>query len=115
MTDHNNNADDGDSPRDVERENDPPELYFGEIFYTTYGDDESPWKAIVRAVSAVEGVQSTDVEPLYESVDPDALDALMNGPVVIGNSGTIDVEFQYSGYRVHVRNDGTITILEGED
>lgn len=115
MTDHKNNGDDSSSPREVEGENDPPEQSFVEVFQTEYGEDESPYEAVVMAVSAVEGAKPTNMEPLYDRVDPDPLDRLMDGPILIGDGGTIDVEFPYSGYRVSVQNNGVITILEDED
>lgn len=114
MTDYTNNPDDSSSPQEDKGDNDPPAEQSGEVFHTEYGSNESPSGAIVMAVSAVEGVEPAEVEPLYESINPTALDTLMDGPVVIGDGGTIVVEFQYSGHRVSVRNNRSITILEDE-
>jgi hypothetical protein len=42
------------------------------------GPDESVSTAVVRAVSAVEGVDQQSLRPLAEVLDPDALDVLFD-------------------------------------
>jgi hypothetical protein len=66
-------------------------------------------RAVVEAVAARDGIDPVDVEtPLYEVVDPDALDALFDG-----RAG--EVTFEYSGYRVTVTESGEVTLLgDGE-
>lgn len=65
---------------------------------------------LVRAVSAVSGSPPTEVTPLHESVDVDALDALFaptaGGPRPSHNSLRLVVE----GYDVDVFGDGRIVI-----
>lgn len=41
-------------------------------------DDESPSEGVVFAVSAVVGRPPEALDPLYDTVDPDALDALLS-------------------------------------
>jgi hypothetical protein len=41
--------------------------------------DESPSMAVVSAVAAATNTDPTEIEPLYESIDPDALDYLVRG------------------------------------
>jgi hypothetical protein len=67
--------------------------------------------AVIRAVARAEGIDPTDLEtPLYEAVDPDALDDLVSlGPADHPSSG-VRVEFTYCGYEVQVRGDGTVTL-----
>lgn len=115
MTDSNNNADDSSSPRDDEGESTSPEQSRVEVFHTEYGEYESPTQAVVTAVSAVEGVEPAGMERLYDSIDPDALDALMAEPVGDGDDGAIEVEFRYAGYRVRVRNDGGVVLLQDDE
>lgn len=66
-----------------------------------------PSTAVVEAVAAREGAEPAEVpEPLYESIDPDALDAL----VASAESG--EVSFTYLGHRVTVDADGRVTLRE---
>lgn len=60
-------------------------------------DDETPSEAVIRAAAVLEDVDETVLEPLYDSVDAEALDSLMTS----GNSAT-RVEFEYHGYSVMV-------------
>ncbi len=63
--------------------------------------------AVVGALAAVRGVDGTDLPPLQESVDTDALDALFDGGPSADLSVTFvvdDAEVTVSGLgRVHVR------------
>lgn len=112
MTDHDYKPDDDGS---LQKEtNDPATHPTGEVFHTEFGERNTPSEAIIKAVAAVEGVEPTEIEFLYERIDPDALDALFDGPVV-GDGGTVGVEFGYSGHRVSVQNNGSITILENAE
>lgn len=64
-------------------------------------------QVVVEAVASAEGVDPLDLEvPLYDAVDPDALDALFrSGATVDGR-----VEFEYHGYEVTVTGDGHVTL-----
>jgi len=73
---------------------------------------QSPSERVVAAVAETEGVDPRNLTPLYEAVDPEALDALLQRR---GNSPGIDgigVTFTYHGYEVTVREDGRI-LLDG--
>ncbi len=50
---------------------------------------------IVQAVADAADTDPTDVKPLFETLDPDALDALFASA-----SGDVIVEFELAGYRV---------------
>lgn len=64
--------------------------------------------AVLEAVAAEEGCEPTDLDvPLYEHVDPEALDALVSSPIE-GH-----VSFTYHGYRLTVDGEGTVWI-DGE-
>lgn len=64
---------------------------------------------ILETVAEAEGVQPTQLTvPLFKSVDPDALEALFANQ----NNTTGRVTFDYHGYTVTVRSDGTIDLLE---
>lgn len=72
--------------------------------------DEStpPSAVIVRAVAEEKGVDATDLRPLYEVVDTDALDAL------IRNEG-VTMTVEYQGFRATVRGDGRVELVDCED
>lgn len=86
--------------------------------HTRYSSDEPPSETIVRALAAINGVEPEELQLLYESIDPEALDTLFGTPVVGQEEENLVIEFVVSGHRVIVKSDGNITILvsteEGE-
>lgn len=66
--------------------------------------------ALATAVADIRGRDPLDLEPLYESVDLDAVDALLAGS---GGASDAIVTFRYEGFRVIVRGDGTIELSTG--
>lgn len=66
---------------------------------------------IVRAIADLDGVDPTEMDPLYGSVDPDLLQALLDDDRRV----TGDVMFTYRGYRVTVGTDGDIVITEASN
>lgn len=78
-------------------------------FHTRYTGDEPTSVAVIRALASVEGVAPSSLDPLYHSVDPDALDRIFDTPVVFEDED-VTAQFTASGYRVTIRTDGTITI-----
>lgn len=74
----------------------------------------SPSTKVVEAVAAREGVETTALDvPLYEAVDPDALDALVRSSAV-GRSA-LTVHFSYYGYSVTVSSDGSVELEERDE
>ena len=64
------------------------------------------------AVAAVANREPTSLEPLYRSIDTDALDTLFDRPVADPNPRTLDLTFEYEGYTVAVTGDAEIRIRE---
>jgi hypothetical protein len=62
---------------------------------------------VVRTVATRKGVGVADLDPLFEVVEPDALDALFN-------SSDGYVTFPYCGYEVTVDASGAVTVTENE-
>lgn len=60
---------------------------------------------VIDAVAAEADVAPTAMPSLVESIDPDALDALVHTEGFTG-----DVEFTYHGYRVRVTGDGQVSL-----
>lgn len=71
--------------------------------------DESPSSAIVRAVASVRDQDPLSLEPLYDVLDPDALDSL----VVLEASTDVTLSFRYAGCMVWV--DADIVAIDGRD
>lgn len=69
---------------------------------------------IIEAVADCEGVDPLDLQPpLYEVVDPEALEALF-GSTVAGTERRGRIEFTYAGYRITVAVAGERTITVDE-
>lgn len=67
-------------------------------------------EAVIEAVARAEGVDETAVgTPLYDVVDPEALDALFELSVP-SRERCICVEFEFQDYRVSVEPDCTVTV-----
>jgi len=71
--------------------------------------DGEPSAAVIRAVAAVEGVEPTELDVLYDTIDPDAIDQLAG----IGNEG-VKITFQYNGYEITVRGDDVLFLWEAD-
>lgn len=78
--------------------------------------DDSPdtlSTAVVEAVAAKEGIDSTDVDqPLGEVVDSDALDSLFEPPGIAGSRTRGTVTFSFGGYDVLVYSDGRVELAD---
>jgi hypothetical protein len=67
--------------------------------------ESSPSTEIVERIAARAEVSSDDLEPLYEAIDPEALNALF-APRTNGSDRTGgQVTFTYAGYTVTVTSD----------
>ncbi|WP_276261483.1 HalOD1 output domain-containing protein [Haloglomus litoreum] len=67
-------------------------------------------EAVVEATSTVTGRDPLDMEPLFDVVDPDALETLVAGPA--GSAG-VSVSFQFEGRQITVQRGGRIHIADG--
>ncbi|PGF16111.1 hypothetical protein CP556_08260 [Natrinema sp. CBA1119] len=65
--------------------------------------------ALLRAIAAMEGVPEHDLDPLYETIDPAAMEQLMAHSD--RHDCDVTVEFTYEGYVVRVRNGGDVRIV----
>ncbi|HMB49043.1 HalOD1 output domain-containing protein [Natronoarchaeum rubrum] len=61
---------------------------------------DAPSIAVVALVGTLEGVPSADLAPLYDSVDPEALDSLHES--LVGSDAGSTVVFPYAGYEITV-------------
>ncbi|UPW00026.1 hypothetical protein M0R88_16110 [Halorussus gelatinilyticus] len=74
-------------------------------------DGESVAEAIVTAVSSASDADESDLRPLYDAIDPDALDALFR-PVRSDTSRQREgrVVFEYGDRKVCVESGGTVRV-----
>jgi hypothetical protein len=78
-------------------------------FECSFGADESPSHGVVRAIAAVKGVEPTDVDPLCDFIDPDALDAVFDGTTGTSERD-IRVSFRIDDLEIEVSGDRHITV-----
>lgn len=74
---------------------------------TTYerASREQPSEAVVRAVASFTGTPVLDLEPLYEAVDPEHLDALFDDSGTGRGARERTITFEYEGCTVAVDRD----------
>lgn len=72
---------------------------------TTVQKSESVSVTVCEVVSRVSETSIRELPPLGRTVDPDALDAVFQQDVSYGV-----LSFQYAGYDVSIRSDGTIEV-----
>ncbi|SEP70508.1 HalOD1 output domain-containing protein [Natrinema salaciae] len=70
-----------------------------------------PSTQIVEEVAGMKEVATTELSPLYETIDAEALDTLLQS--VTGREvGAFRIQFQYEGYTVAVDSGGGINVNE---
>ncbi|WP_225336089.1 HalOD1 output domain-containing protein [Halomicrobium urmianum] len=67
------------------------------------GRDEAPSVAVVRTVCALTDTEPTDLEPLYETIDPEGLDGIFTGAK--DTAGPKSLSFEFGGCDVTVTYD----------
>ena len=71
----------------------------------------SPSLRIVETVANAEGIDPVELEPpLYDAVDPNAIDDLFAATTTSNPSRNGRLNFRYRGYDVTVRADGTVSL-----
>ncbi|MFP8952890.1 HalOD1 output domain-containing protein [Natrialbaceae archaeon A-arb3/5] len=86
----------------------------GSSAYTTeIGVDERPNMAVVRAVAAVTGRSPLDLDPLYESIDPDHANRVVDAAG--SRRSAVELSFEYGGCAVTVTSDEVTVRLLGAD
>lgn len=75
------------------------------------GDDgRTPSEAVIAALAEAEGTAPTELDPLYDAVDGDALDRLFARER--GGASPSAVRFSVDDWNVVVRDDGTVVIFD---
>jgi hypothetical protein len=68
-----------------------------------------PSAAVIEAVATAEDADPSALPPLYDSVDPDALNRLFDGP---SEKRPGRLVFGYAGWDVFVGDDGVVAVCE---
>lgn len=89
--------------------------YMGEIMTDgSVGRDEFDREhvshRVVESVAAADGVDPIDLPPLYDAINPDALNTLFDPASTDGKSTVGELRFSYHGYDVRVTAGGVVTI-----
>ena len=69
-------------------------------------------EALAEALARAEGVPVTDIPPLFETIDVDALDHLFERGEQLAAAETI-LSFRYGKWNVFVHADGRIRVCDG--
>ena len=69
-----------------------------------------PSAAVIETVAIASDQKPTALKPLYKTVDPDALDALLGSSEIHSIDGDITVSFVFAGHDVVVDNSGTVVV-----
>ncbi len=69
-------------------------------------------QAVVTAVAALADTDPSALSPLYDVVEPDAIDSLCEHAQRVGDGTVHRLWFGYEGFDVCVRSDGQIRVLE---
>lgn len=75
------------------------------------GNDRSPVTVIVETLASAADVDQTDLPPLYEFVDPDAINALFERRREAEDADAL-LSFQVDTWNVFVRADGRIRVCD---
>ena len=73
----------------------------------------APSQAVVERVAGCEGVDHTELVPLFDVIDPDALNRLVERSQ--GGESALRITFTYHGYDVTVTGDGDVHLAKDED
>lgn len=77
------------------------------LYHTNWTGEESLATTIVRAVASVSNRETTELEPLYDTVDPEALETCVTS---LCESSDCAVTFVYAGYEIRIDGDGLVTL-----
>lgn len=67
-------------------------------------------ETVVDKIASREDTEPTELMPLYDAIDPDALDTLVES--ANRNGSAFEIEFTYHGYEVIVTDQGIVKIQE---
>lgn len=76
--------------------------------------ETSPTRAVVQALAGAANCGPTDMDPLYDYVDPDSLDAIVGRSRTATDGRGMMVSFPVESRQVTVHGDGEVVVRETE-
>lgn len=73
------------------------------------GYDERISEKVITGVAEAKGVDPLDLDPLYDVIDPDALNSMFR-PSDGSPSASMELRFSMSGCQVVIRREGEVTV-----
>jgi hypothetical protein len=73
-------------------------------------DDAKPSERVVRSVAALTDTDPVDLPPLYDAIDPEALDRLVDSQA----DSECEIAFQYAGTEVYFSEPGDLHVTSFE-
>ncbi|WP_254532284.1 HalOD1 output domain-containing protein [Natrinema gelatinilyticum] len=70
--------------------------------------DESPTQAILRGIAVLNGVAETTLDPLYNSIEVDALEQLIKH--ARRHNSAVSITFTFEGYTIRVTDKRNVKI-----
>jgi hypothetical protein len=100
----------------METEGDPTCCTCIPVVGTRFGGerDRRPSVAIVEAIAAAEGVAPTELDPLHDEIDLNAVDQLLAGSDTAPDASTF-LRFSAAGWNVFARSEGVIRVCDPND
>lgn len=100
MDDNTNRVDDAETSEETDSpDTSPPTVRHN------WQESDRPSVMVVEAVAAATDRKTTDLSPLQETIDTDALDTLLDG-----QTSSVAVSFRYADTGVTVTGDGSIEV-----
>ena len=84
---------------------DEPETYLTQI-----EPGDRPSESVVTAIASLTDASPMELEPLYDAIEPDALDAMFDHAQETDTPGEQRLTFAYAGFEVSVTGDGSIEL-----
>lgn len=78
---------------------------------TTYDwSTMTPSTGVIETIAVAADREPMAIDPLYETLDPDALDRLIRSSETQSNDEGTTVQFVFAGYDVTVQSNGTVAV-----
>lgn len=81
-----------------------------DTYRTSVSFDDAPSLTVVEAIGVISDETVADIDPLYSSVDPDALDTIFSTIASGEMSGPVCVELTHAGHEVFISSDGRLSV-----
>ena len=81
------------------------------VYRTSFDSaDVDPSLAVVDVLAAISDSEPATLEPLYNSIDPDALDQLFESHDAAARTSDFSVQFAHAGHEIALSSDGTVEV-----